>query len=52
MGIGRNLEAFVPLRIEAFVSSLSKKAGGKLAVLARLSKFISFKQMNPYEKIC
>ena len=36
----------------AFVPSFFKKAGVKLGVLARLSKFMSFKQMNPYENIC
>ena len=38
MEIGRNLN------FDDHVSSLCKKAGRKLAVFARLSKFMSFKQ--------
>ena len=34
-----------------YVPSLYKKAGRKLAMLARLSKFLSLKA-NPYESIC
>ena len=44
---GRNLN------FDDHMISLCKKAGRKLAVLARLSKFMSFKQKaNPYEDTC
>ena len=40
------------LNFDDHVIPLCKKAGIKLAVLARLSKFMSLKKANPYEDIC
>ena len=38
------MEIEINLNFDDYVSSLCRKAGGKLAVLARLSKFMGLKQ--------